>query len=188
MPNEGEIRPGYEFPADNEFWQYSLRVYALPGVADLCLLWQEQYGINVNILLWSAWLEHEGVQVTDALLDEVIAGADPWGEKVIVTIRNLRRDLKKRDLGPVGIPKSLSSMRESLLKTELKAEQCLQSWLYGVAVEFLSAPESIHETQIPHGANIDLYLRATIGDKTNIAPMIQQWLELSGEQNPAKPT
>lgn len=41
---------------ENRFWRFSLAVYAAPGVADECLALQERCGIDVNILLFCAWV------------------------------------------------------------------------------------------------------------------------------------
>jgi uncharacterized protein (TIGR02444 family) len=41
---------------DNDFWRFSLSVYAAPGVADECLALQDTRGVDVNLLLFCAWL------------------------------------------------------------------------------------------------------------------------------------
>ena len=41
---------------DNAFWKFSLAVYATPGVAGECLAVQESLGVDVNVLLFCAWL------------------------------------------------------------------------------------------------------------------------------------
>ena len=37
------------------FWQFSLRFYRLPGVAEACIELQEQAGVDVNLLLFLLW-------------------------------------------------------------------------------------------------------------------------------------
>jgi uncharacterized protein (TIGR02444 family) len=38
----------------NAFWDFSLKVYAAAGVADECILLQDRFGIDVNLLLFCA--------------------------------------------------------------------------------------------------------------------------------------
>ncbi len=39
-------------PAGSPFWQFSLRFYRLPNVADACIALQEDAGVDVNLLLY----------------------------------------------------------------------------------------------------------------------------------------
>ena len=55
--------------AADEFWQFSLEVYARPQVADLCLVLQDEHGFDVNILLLCLWLaQGEGRALMSACL------------------------------------------------------------------------------------------------------------------------
>ena len=38
------------------FWSFSLKVYAAPDVGDECISLQDGYGIDVNLLLFAAFL------------------------------------------------------------------------------------------------------------------------------------
>ena len=44
-------------PSAEQFWQFSEQHYARPGVADVCLQLQDDYGANVNLLLLLVMLE-----------------------------------------------------------------------------------------------------------------------------------
>ena len=37
------------------FWQFSLRFYRQPQVADTCIALQEERGVDVNLLLFLLW-------------------------------------------------------------------------------------------------------------------------------------
>ncbi|MCG8546534.1 MAG: TIGR02444 family protein, partial [Alphaproteobacteria bacterium] len=39
-------------PPGNAFWNFSLRAYARPGVADACIRLQDRYGVDVNVLFY----------------------------------------------------------------------------------------------------------------------------------------
>ena len=45
-----------ELQYDNEFWRFSLAIYKPPDVAAECLALQEAVGLDVNLLLFCAWL------------------------------------------------------------------------------------------------------------------------------------
>ena len=62
------------------FWQHSLHIYAQPGVARACLALQDDYQVNVNLLLFYHWCFTVKQPVSQALcnaLDEAIATTDP---------------------------------------------------------------------------------------------------------------
>ncbi|MDG6097536.1 TIGR02444 family protein [Alteromonas sp. ZYF713] len=62
------------------FWQHSLQHYAQPGVADACLALQDNYQVNVNLLLFYHWCYTVNQPVTPALreaLEEAVATTDP---------------------------------------------------------------------------------------------------------------
>ncbi|MBR9790293.1 MAG: TIGR02444 family protein [Gammaproteobacteria bacterium] len=61
------------------FWQHSLQHYAQPGVADACLALQDNYQVNVNLLLFYHWCYTVNQPVTPALreaLEEAVATTD----------------------------------------------------------------------------------------------------------------
>ena len=37
------------------FWQFSVKFYAVPGVAQACIDLQDQAGVDVNILFFLLW-------------------------------------------------------------------------------------------------------------------------------------
>jgi hypothetical protein len=45
---------------NNPFWEYSLSHYVREGVADACLALQDGHGLDVNMLLYGAWLGSMG--------------------------------------------------------------------------------------------------------------------------------
>ena len=62
------------------FWQHSLHIYAQPGVAKACLALQDDYQVNVNLLLFYHWCFTVKQPVPQALqnaLNEAIAATDP---------------------------------------------------------------------------------------------------------------
>ena len=37
------------------FWRFSVQFYRQPAVAEVCLLLQDEFGIDVNLLLFVLW-------------------------------------------------------------------------------------------------------------------------------------
>ena len=79
---------------ENEFWHYSLSTYALPGVAEQALAWQNAEGLNVNILLWCTWLDQQGLGLHESGLTEVTDGVQEWDLTVVQALRGARGVLK----------------------------------------------------------------------------------------------
>ncbi|MEM1155271.1 MAG: TIGR02444 family protein [Pseudomonadota bacterium] len=78
----------------NPFWEFSIQLYKQPGVAKACVAAQDQWGADVNLLLFIAWQSQQGACMqmeAIAALDESVRG---WREQVVQPIRELRRKLK----------------------------------------------------------------------------------------------
>jgi len=166
---------------DNEFWRYSLRTYALPGVAEQALQWQDEDGLNINLLLWCSWLESQDIEVGREHLRQAAAGLHDWDLELIQPLRGVRRGIKGRDAGVFSQDESLISMKAQLSETELLAEQWAQAWLYGVATDFLAEPESLHRSEVGIGGNVLLYF-TEVFDTLEAAEHLAQrkhWLSLT---------
>ena len=116
---------------DNPFWDYSLAVYARDGVAEALLALQDEFGLDVNMLLYAAWLADRGLQLDAAHLSPLEARVAPWRERVIGPLRRLRRQW--RDYPEAG------ALREALQALELQAEQSQQAlmWEYFCSADTL---------------------------------------------------
>ncbi len=107
---------------DNPLWQYSLSRYSLPGVEALCLVAQDDYGIDVNLLLLAAWLGEQGLVLTAADVADIDAAVEPWRREVVLPLRALRRQWR-------GLP-AVAGLRDDIKALELRAEQQLQEQLW----------------------------------------------------------
>lgn len=113
---------------DNPFWQFSLRVYAAPGVAEECLEVQERLGINVNVLLYAAWLgAARGIILQDAELRMIDDAVEGWTAEVVQPLRAVRRRLK---VMPQIEDPAVQAVRKQVTQAELSAEQIQQAMLY----------------------------------------------------------
>jgi uncharacterized protein (TIGR02444 family) len=128
---------------DNPFWRFSLAVYAAPGVADECLALQDTRGVDVNVLLFCAWLGARKVIVTAGDLAAIEAGARPWREAAIQPLRAARRGI--RALAEAG-HSDIATLRKDVAALELRAEQIEQALLFSMApgaVDATLTPEQV---------------------------------------------
>ena len=108
----------------NPFWNYSLSAYGAPGVADACLSAQDDCGLDVNLLLYAAWLSTADRELTEdhlALVEGAVVG---WRTRAVEPLRRLRRDLKTLS--------GSDDLRQQVKALELSAERRQQDiiWQY----------------------------------------------------------
>jgi uncharacterized protein (TIGR02444 family) len=118
------------FPS-SPFWDYSLGIYANPGVADACIALQDEFDLDVNILLACLWFSAAGPGRLDSdQIRELLGRTRDWQYKVVKPLRTVRRYCKKE---PVTLPGSLrDAFRPRLQAVELDAEHVEQLLIAGV--------------------------------------------------------
>jgi uncharacterized protein (TIGR02444 family) len=110
---------------DHAFWKFSIAVYAAPGVAAECLALQERYGLDVNVLLFCAWLGSRKIGLTADELASVEAVVKAWHDSVVRPLRSVRQYLK-------GMPEA-ERLRGRVKAEELDAEKSEQAMLFAYA-------------------------------------------------------
>jgi uncharacterized protein (TIGR02444 family) len=113
------------------FWQFSIKFYAVPGVADACIELQDKAQVDVNVLFYLLWNATQGRSFNAADVTEIEQKIGPWRELAVVPIRNVRRALKSPP--PVMEPAAAESLRTRVKAVELEAERLQQEALYGLA-------------------------------------------------------
>ncbi|MEL7046808.1 MAG: TIGR02444 family protein [Pseudomonadota bacterium] len=81
---------------ESALWSFATTVYADPAVSRAALNAQDEAGLDVNLLLFAAWLATRGVELDAALLDRAEARSRPWRQEVVQPLRRLRRSWKER--------------------------------------------------------------------------------------------
>ena len=115
---------------DNDFWRFSLAVYEAPGVEAECLALQDALGIDVNLLLFCAWLgAARRTALTNSEVERARQAAQSWHNEAVRPLRAVRQRLKNR-YGPDG-----EAFRTRLKALELEAEQFEQAMLFAHASE-----------------------------------------------------
>jgi 4-hydroxy-3-polyprenylbenzoate decarboxylase len=117
---------------DAASWEFALRLYACDGVAEACLRLQADDGLDVMLLMMTAFAAvRRGIVLAASEIAEIDAVCRPWREQVVRPLRALRTALKT---GPAPAPNAASErLRSSIKAAELSAErqqnQALSAWL-----------------------------------------------------------
>jgi len=131
-------------------------VYAAPGVAEECLALQRALSIDVNMLLFCAWLgaaKHMALDATD--LTVIADTVGPWHHTAVRPLRAVRESIKAL---PEMTHDEVQALRKQVSVSELRAEQIEQALLHGWALG-LPARES---SGAPHDlvrGNVETFLK-----------------------------
>jgi uncharacterized protein (TIGR02444 family) len=101
--------------------EFALAVYAADGVARACLLLQGRFGLDVNLLLFAAYVGiARGQALTPAALGAAQMRVDAWHREVVRPLRRVRERLKS---GPAPAPNPATTrLREQVKELEIQAE------------------------------------------------------------------
>jgi uncharacterized protein (TIGR02444 family) len=113
------------------FWQFSIKFYAVPGVAQACIELQDQAKVDVNILFFLLWNATQGRTYKKADVAEVERLIGAWRDMAVVPIRNVRRALKSPPT--VMTAEAAEGFRTRIKAVELEAERLQQEALYELA-------------------------------------------------------
>jgi uncharacterized protein (TIGR02444 family) len=77
----------------NPLWDYASTIYGLEGVASACLVLQDRFGVDVNLLMYAAWLAHLQQRLGATHVEALDAIVSDWRDHVVRPLRALRRQL-----------------------------------------------------------------------------------------------
>ena len=125
------------------FWDFSVRTYRKPGVADACLALQDGYGVDVNVLLYCCWYGCTRGLLDRPALKQVLSFAEPWANHVVRPLRAARSWMKATGCSQAAISHDeCAQLRERIKGIELEAEHLQQDTLEGLTRD---APPEILE-------------------------------------------
>jgi len=110
------------------FWRFSVKFYAVPGVAPACIELQDRANVDVNVLFFLLWNATEMRALNAAEVGEVESAIGVWRDMAVVPIRNVRRALKSPP--SVVTPETAEGFRTRIKAVELEAERLQQEALY----------------------------------------------------------
>jgi len=146
-----------QFPESN-FWNFSIDFYRLPDIKKSCLVLQDNYQLNVNLVLFCHWLALNKQQVLS--LEQwnlLVETARPW-EEIIINLRKSRRMITDSSIAwPTDFKQETSSGVSSIeINTEHMQQLAIeQAWkAFNVSVSEDSQQEILQH-------NIKNYLTAS---------------------------
>jgi uncharacterized protein (TIGR02444 family) len=172
-------------PLDNSFWQFSLRVYAVPEAAAECLDLQRALSVNVNMLLFCGWVAASRRVALGAadirLIESVIHG---WHTLAVLPLRQIRDQLNPL---PEIKHQEVQAFRRQILAQELQAEQIEQALLFQQA-ERLSMRQDTRAVRDIIAGNIDLLCSLAPIPKprktrTSVSALIEASLAVGGDKS-----
>ena len=113
------------------FWRFSLQFYRQSGVSDACIALQDEYGVDVNLLLFLLWLASEGRQLSADEVHKLDDRVRDWRNLTVVPMRDARRKLKSART--LVEPPQQEAFRTRIKAIELEAERLQQQALYALA-------------------------------------------------------
>ena len=141
------------------FWDFSVRAYRTPGVPDACLFLQNDYGTDVNMLLYCIWTG-AAIGVFDGeLFNRANEYSVRWADNVVIPLRDARTWMKHTgcDLDPVPTD-SCMELREDVKTVEFAAEKMQQEVLESLASVDRARDEKPGQVIGDVAANLMLYL------------------------------
>jgi len=138
--------------SENEgLWAFALRLYGAPGISDACLVLQDESGVDVPVLLFSAWLASSSVALTQSELARIDGLVKAWRDEVIKPLRAVRRRLKT---GPHPAPgPQTEDLRNGVKAVELASEKIALALLEAEGAALAGAAPG------PAGDNLSLVVR-----------------------------
>ena len=112
------------------FWNFSLAVYRASAVQNECLDLQDQFGLDVNLLLLCAYLgAGHGVALTSDDIASARQEVDQWNEDIVKPLRAARRNLKTIELPDVHAAMQLrAQVKVAELESERIEQMMLEQW------------------------------------------------------------
>jgi uncharacterized protein (TIGR02444 family) len=113
------------------FWQFSIKFYAVPGVAPACIALQDMAGVDVNMLFFLLWNASLGRTLSEPEVKELDHMVGVWRNTAVVPLREIRRALKSPQ--KILAPDVTAVFRNRIKAAELEAERLQQEAMYALA-------------------------------------------------------
>lgn len=105
-----------------DLWDFAVALYGYDGIETICLEWQDQYGVDVTMLLHACWVGEHGHGLAHEQIVEIDEALREWRTESVEPLRRLRRTLKKL-IAHASMPTERNKVRELVKSAELQAER-----------------------------------------------------------------
>ena len=165
-----------ELQYENEFWRFSLAVYKPADVAAECLALQETVGLDVNLLLFCAWLGTREIALSRSDIEAASRVVASWHASVVRPLRGVRRHIKTQ------YGDAFETFRSRVKDDELQAEQIEQAMLFAYAQGIQSAHSGLDRRDAV-ARNVTEYISMMSGAAPSVpaAPSLIRAAQLSAK-------
>lgn len=112
------------------FWDFSVRTYRTPGVPDACLSLQDEYDVDVNMLLYCCWVAARLGHFDGELFGAARYFSREWAENVVIPLRMTRTWMKHGGCTNESVPTDeCMRLREEIKTVEFESEKLQQQVL-----------------------------------------------------------
>ncbi len=141
------------------FWDYSVEIYAKPGIADNLLSLQNDHGADVNMLLFCCWTGITRGVFTDQSFNKANDFSHSWCEHAVSPLRQVRAWMKHSGCESDSVDSDwCMSLREKVKSVELQAEKLQQYALESIIAAQPDVTLSLNEQQNAMVINLKRYL------------------------------
>ena len=151
------------------FWHFSVQHYARPGVAEACLKLQDDYDLDVNLVLLCLWYGQHFGELSSGQFEQVLAFSDNWSGNVVKPLRQSRRWIKQYRTASEMDPEVLEKFREKVKQLELNAEKLQQEQLQQLVVTAAPSQGQVQNNCADTAMkNLDAYLSRSGVEKNTV--------------------
>ena len=144
------------------FWDFSVRTYRTDGVPDACLSLQNDYGADVNMLLYCCWIGAYIGQFDGELFARASAFSTQWANQVVVPLRSARTWMKHTGCDTEPVPTdACMQLRDEIKSVEFAAEKMQQQVLESLVSIDQSRYDAPNQMLKDVVANLMLYSERT---------------------------
>ena len=148
-------------PADLKiecFWDFSVRTYRSPGVPDACLSLQNDYGADVNMLLFCCWVGAFVGRFRQDLFKRACEFSTQWTDEVVGPLRSARTWMKHTGCGVKNVPtEDCMALREKIKSIEFESEKLQQEGLESLVTVAVDRAEAVASVQDDVVSNLERY-------------------------------
>ncbi|MGH6664348.1 MAG: TIGR02444 family protein [Pseudolabrys sp.] len=114
---------------NSPFWDFSIAVYGASRVERECLALQDQFGLDINLVLLCAFLGRDGIALTPDDIASVRQEVQSWQQNVVSALRAVRRRLKTVTTTNADAANAAADLRANVKVAELESERIEQTML-----------------------------------------------------------
>jgi len=111
-------------------WDFSLAFYAQPGVAEACIGLQDEYGLDVNVVLCALYAGLRDIDLDRHDCAGLERAVRAWRRQAVVPLRKIRRSIRSMlDAMPDPAREAYEAVKQAELTAERAQQARMEQWL-----------------------------------------------------------